>query len=93
MEKRKSVTVGNEGEVSPQVAEIFDEWKATLGIGFVPLCQRSFACYPEFLETQWRAVKPVVQTREFFDLTARLRAELYTYVHNYFQVPPSARAL
>ena len=31
-------------------------------------------------------MKPLLGTREFFELAARLRAEAYTYVHNYFKV-------
>ena len=82
-----------ENDASTEVAEIFDELKAALGIGYVPLCFRSFACYPKFLKAQWRAMKPLLATRQFFDLTARLRAEVYTYVHNYFKVPALAEGL
>ncbi len=82
-----------EDEASPQVAEIFDEIKAALGIGFVPLCFRAYACYPKFLEAQWHAMRPLLATREFFDLAARLRAEAYTYVHNYFKVPAQGEGL
>ncbi len=82
-----------ESEASAQVVNIFDELKAALGVGYVPLCFRSFACYPKFLEAQWQVMKPLLATREFFELAARLRAEVYTYVHNYFKVPSLGQGL
>ena len=59
----------------------------------MPLCYRGFAAYPNFLEVQWRTLKPLLGTREFFELAARLRAETYTYVHNYLKVPPLGEGL
>ncbi|HEY3928127.1 MAG TPA: halocarboxylic acid dehydrogenase DehI family protein [Candidatus Koribacter sp.] len=70
------------------MAEVFDELRAALGIAYVPLEFQAFAAYPEFLDLQWRAIRPLFATREFFDLAERLQAEAYTYVHNYFKVPP-----
>jgi hypothetical protein len=76
-----------EGEASGRIAEIFSEIKATLGIRYVPLCYEAFAAYPNFLEMQWQTAKPLLGTREFFELAARLRAETYTHVHNYMKIP------
>lgn len=80
-------------EASGRTAEIFDEVKTGLGIPYVPLCFQAFATYPKFLDVHWRAVKPLLATREFFELSARLRAEAYTYVHNYFKVPALGEGL
>lgn len=82
-----------EGEASGRTAEIFLEIRAALGIHFLPLCFEAFAAYPHFLDVQWRTLKPLLGTREFFELTARLRAETYTYVHNYLKVPPLGEGL
>jgi Halocarboxylic acid dehydrogenase DehI len=69
------------------VAQVFCEVKAALGITYVPICFQAFAACPKFLELQWTSIKPLLATREFFDAAARLRAESYTHVHNYFKVP------
>lgn len=76
-----------EKEAAGRIAVIFEELKSALGITYIPLCFQAFAAYPSFLEAQWRAMKPLLATREFFDLAGRLRAESYTYVHSYFKVP------
>lgn len=77
----------NETEASGRVAEIYSEVKAATGLSYVPLAMQAFAAHPVFLALQWQAICPLLQTREFFSLAARLRAEAYTYVHNYFKVP------
>lgn len=77
----------NESEASAPVREVFDEVKTAVGISYVPLAFRAFAAYPDFLQLQWQTVRPLLGTREFFELAARLQAEAYTYVHNYFKVP------
>lgn len=82
-----------ENEATGLTAEIFDELEAALGISYVPLCFQAFACYPEFLQTQWHVMKPLLGTREFFELAARLRAESYTYIHNYLKIPALGNGL
>ena len=76
-----------ESEASGQVAQVFSEAKAALGIGYVPLAFQAFAAYPSFLAYQWKTLRPLLGTREFFELASRVRAEAYTFVHNYFKVP------
>jgi hypothetical protein len=85
--KGNRLHIVQENEATGLTAEIFDELKAALGISYVPLSFQAFAFYPEFLQAQWRAFKPLLAMREFFDLAARLRAESYTYIHNYLKVP------
>lgn len=77
----------SESEASGQIAQAFGEVKDALGIGYVPLAFQAFAAYPKFLEVQRQSLRPLLGTREFFELAARLRAEAFTYVHNYFKVP------
>jgi Halocarboxylic acid dehydrogenase DehI len=91
--KGNRLHIVQENEATGLTAEVFDELKATLGIGYVPVCFQAFACSPKFLQAQWRAMKPLLGTREFFELAARLRAESYTYIHNYLKVPALADGL
>jgi hypothetical protein len=75
-----------ESQASGRTAEVFGEAKAALGIQYVPLPFQAFAAYPKFIDVQWQLFKPLFGTREFFELAARLQAEAYTYIHNYFEV-------
>lgn len=86
--KGNRLHVVTESEAAGAVAEIFDEVKAVLGISYVPLSFQAFACYPKFLQEQWAVFKPLLGTREFFELASRLRAEAYTFLHNYFNIAP-----
>lgn len=78
----------SESEASGQIAQAFGEVKAALGIGYVPIAFQAFAAFPNFLEVQQQTLGPLLATREFFEIAARLRAEAFTCVHNYFKVPP-----
>ncbi|ABF41344.1 hypothetical protein Acid345_2343 [Candidatus Koribacter versatilis Ellin345] len=80
------LTLLQEREASGRVAEVFEELKFALGIGYVPVPFQAFAAYPAFLDALIKAMRPLLATREFFDSAARLRAEAYTDVHNYFKV-------
>lgn len=91
--KGNRLHIVQENEATGLTAEVFDEVRAALGTSYVPACFQAFACYPKFLQAQWRAMKPLLGTREFFDLAARLRAEAYTYIHNYLKVPSLAEGL
>lgn len=91
--KGSRLHIVQENEATGLTAETFDEMKAALGISYVPLSFQALAFYPKFLQAQWRAMKPLVGTREFFELAGRLRAESYTYIHNYLKVPQLADGL
>jgi hypothetical protein len=75
-----------EFDAPARTREIFDEVRHSLGLPVVPLLYQAYAAYPEFLEVHWQAFRPAVQSRQFFMLGARLAAESYTRVHNYFDV-------
>ena len=76
-----------ESEARGRTQEIYEEIKHTLGVPQVSAFFQALAAHPEFLDVFWRAVRPAVQTRQFFRLGDRLRADAYTRMHNYFQVP------
>ncbi len=75
-----------EAEAPPRTREIFDEVRHSLGLPVVPLLYQAYAAYPEFLQIHWQAFRPAAQSRQFFLLGARLAAECYTRIHNYFNV-------
>lgn len=77
----------NEDEAAAGVRHIFDEVRKTLGLPVVPTLYQAYAAFPAFLEVHWQAFRPVLQSRQFFTLGARLAAESYTRAHNYFCIP------
>lgn len=89
MSWRKGVrlTLVPEHHASGSTAIVFREIKELLGIPYVPMSFQAFAAYPRFLELLWSTIQPLLGTRELFQLAGRLRAEVYTRVHNYFAVP------
>jgi hypothetical protein len=76
-----------ESEAQGRILQIYEDLRHTLGIPHVNLFYRAYAVYPQFLELHWRALKPVLETQEFFRLADRLRADAYTRMHNYFEIP------
>ncbi len=76
----------SESEAPAHTREIFSEVREAFGLPVVPALYQAYAVFPEFLEVHWEAFRPVVQTRQFFLLGARLAAESYTRAHNYFEV-------
>lgn len=85
--KRHKLQPVREAEADPATAEIYSEIKDALGIPYVPTMVQVFASSPEFLQLFWERAQPVTNTREFFAAAERLRAEAYTRMHNYFNVP------
>ena len=88
----------DESEASPRVGELFAEIRECLGLPVVPALYRAYAVFPEFLERHWQSFRPILASRQFFVLGARLAAESYTRAHNYFAIgrldelePASAR--
>jgi hypothetical protein len=85
--KGNKLKVVAESEAQGRILEIFEDLRQTLGLPHVNRLYRAYAVYPEFLELHWRALKPVLETQEFFRLADRLRADAYTRMHNYFEIP------
>lgn len=69
------------------IARIYREIKQALGLPFVPFGYQTLAVYPRFLELHWERMRPLVATREFFQLADRVRADAYTRAHSYFRLP------
>ncbi len=76
----------SEAEASPRTREIFCEVRERLGLPVVPLLYQAYAVFPDFLELHWQSFRPLLESRQFFVLGARLAAECYTRAHNYFAV-------
>lgn len=85
--KGNKLKLVREADAGDRIRPIYEDIKQTLGLPFVNLVFQAFAVYPDFLERQWRAFKPLLQTGEFFEFSDRLRGEAYTRMHNYFAVP------
>lgn len=77
----------SEADAQGRTRAIFEEAKQALGLPHVSVVYQAFAAYPVFLDLHWRALRPVLQTQEFFEVAARLRADAYTRVFNYLPVP------
>src|SRR5271166_6376387 len=77
----------SEADAPAPVRAIFDEVRHCLGVPSVPMLYLAYAAIPQFLDLHWRAFKPVLQTRQFFALGARLAAEAYTRAQSYFEIP------
>lgn len=75
-----------ESQAEGRTAEIFGEMKDLLGIPYVDRTYQALAAYPEFLSLHWQALRPILETKEFFTLAERLRADCYTRTHGYFDV-------
>ena len=82
-----------EQQASGEVASIYSEIRAGLGISFVPMAYQLLASEPTFLREHWRAVASLLDTKAFRGCTDRLRADAYTRVHSYFKVPDLQRQL
>lgn len=91
--KRAQLALVREAEATGRTREIFAEVRQALGLPQVPLIYKAYAAYPKFLELHWQAFKAALATQEFFDLAERLRAEVYTRMHNYFRVRDLCRTL
>jgi hypothetical protein len=77
----------SEREAPPVTRVIFDEVRHSLGLPIVPTLYQAYAAFPGFLSAHWEAFRPVLQSRQFFILGARLAAESYTRAHSYFDIP------
>jgi hypothetical protein len=76
----------DESNASPSLREIFADVRQSLGVPVVPLLYRAYAVFPRFLDVHWQTFRPMVSSRQFFMLGARLAAECYTRAHNYFAI-------
>jgi hypothetical protein len=85
--RNHKVRLLSEAGAKGPAGEIYAEIKQSFGLPFVPSLFQAFAAYPLFLELHWQALKPIISSAQFFSLADRLRADAYTRVHSYFEVP------
>ncbi len=69
-----TVALIEESEASPEVAAIYREIRETLGIDFVPNMYKVMAHKPEFLQTQWRKTRAVMESGKLDKLTKEIIA-------------------
>ncbi|SRR6266571_206051 len=87
MPRTKKLALVREHQAEGRTGEIYSEIKQALGVPHVNVIFQAYAAYPAFLELQWRALKPILETQEFFAFAERLRADAYTRMCNYFRIP------
>lgn len=81
-----------ESEANKCVADVYKDIKTSLSLPQVPLFFQMCAAREPFLPQFWEAVKPVVRTRSFLAAAQRLRADAYTRMHNYFEIPSASES-
>jgi hypothetical protein len=89
--KRQKLRLVPEAEASPEVLAIYGEIRHALGLPYVNPMFQALGGYPKYFRIFWDALRPDLETREFFALSQRIGAEAYTRVHNYFNVPNFGR--
>ena len=87
LSRKRRLTLVREADSSGRTLEIYQEIKAALGVPHVNVIFQAYGAYPAALDTIWNALRPCVETTEFFRCAERLRGEAYTRTHNYFTVP------
>ena len=70
-----------------RVLDIYRDMQQLLGVPHISSFFQFLGSRPRFLDHFWGAVRPVVESQAFFFCSSRLRADAYTRVHTYFQVP------
>ena len=79
-----------ESEANGSIADVYNDIKSTLSLPQVPLFFQMCASCGPFLPQFWEVAKPVVHTRAFVTAAQRLRADAYTRMHNYFEIPAAS---
>jgi hypothetical protein len=93
LSRKRRMPLLREADATGRTLAIYQEMKAALGLPHVNLLFQAFGAHPALLEFQWQTIRPMVETREFFNAAECLRAEAYTQVHNYFTVPDTRERL
>ena len=82
-----------EGDAQGRTRQIYQEIKQALGVPHINLVYQLYGAHPSFLELHWQALRPAVDSAEFFEFAERIRADGYTRVHSYFAVPDLCKGL
>lgn len=85
--KGNKLKLVSESQAPEPIQQIYREIKQVLGVPYVSTVFQTYAAYPGFLPLHWRAMRPIISSGEFFALAERQRADAYTRVFNYFDVP------
>ncbi len=65
--KKASVEIVEERDATGIVKDIYEDIKATLGIDFVPNMYKAMAVHPSYLETNWKKIQSVMNTKGKLD--------------------------
>lgn len=76
-----------ENQAQGRVSKIYREIKDNLGVPQVSDVYQALGAYPAFLDLHWTALRPITESQQFFALGERLRADAYTRIHSYFEIP------
>lgn len=74
-------------QASGRVLDIYCDIQQLLGVGNIGSFFQLLGAHPRFLAHFWGAVRPIVRSQAFASCARRLRADAYTRVHTYFQIP------
>src|SRR3954463_6255250 len=87
LSRKRRLPLVRESDASGRTLEIYQEIKSCLGVPHVNVIFQAYGIYPKFLDAMWKALRPALETNQFFLHSDRLRGEAYTRIHNYFSVP------
>lgn len=85
--KGQTVSLVPLSQATGRVLEIYRDMQQVLGVPHISSFFQFLGAHPRFLGHFWGTVRPIVQSQAFFSCSNRLRADAYTRVHSYFQVP------
>lgn len=74
-------------EATGRVLEVYRDMQHTLGVPHISSFFQFLGNYPKFLDHFWTLVRPIVESQAAFSCANRLRADAYTRVHGYFEIP------
>ncbi len=70
-----------------EVLDVYHDTQQLLGVPHISSFFQFLGGHPSFIGHFWSVVRPIIQSKAFFSCSARLRANAYTRVHTYIQVP------
>jgi hypothetical protein len=79
-----------ESEANASIGEVYNDIKSSLSLPQVPLFFQMCGDSGPFLPQFWEAARPVARTCAFMAAAQRLRADAYTRMHNYFEIPAAS---
>jgi hypothetical protein len=85
--KGQAVALVPLSQATGRVLDVYHDVQLVFGVPHISSLFQFLGNYPRFLDRFWTAVRPIVQTEAFFSCSQRLRADAYTRVHTYFEIP------